>query len=472
MRCYKCHSLLTQSRFCPQCQAPVRLYRKIIASSNVLYNEALKACSERDLTGAVELLNRCLRLNKGHIDARNLLGLVYFELGEMTMAIEEWSISRALRIDGNEAEKYMDDLYEGAGRERIMQMTKKFNTALGYCRNGSYDLAMLQLKNVIGTNPNFVRARLVLALIYASQGDYDKARSECRSVLRIDVDNREAQAYIKEIEQRLEREEDVPRKRQKRESVSYTSGNETIIQPLGNYLSTPVSVMLNLVIGIVIGALVVYFLVVPGIRNSIMNEAEQTVTEANEQASAQQTSVSSLEEEIENLNDRIAAYESADAQDADTIESYQSMIKYLQAVIDEDDDAALEAFEAIDKSLLSGDAKTLYSTIAEEIEEQQLEDYYTDGSAALSSGDYEEAIELLKKAVKIDESYSSGKLLYNLAQAYRLNGDSEKAIKTYQKVIDLGESSSLSTYSQNYIDYLESTSDSEDDEDTEDSTDE
>lgn len=51
--------------------------RKIRLISNSFYNAGLERAKRRDLTGAVEYLKKCLNLNKYHIDARNLLGLIY-----------------------------------------------------------------------------------------------------------------------------------------------------------------------------------------------------------------------------------------------------------------------------------------------------------------------------------------------------------------------------------------------------------
>ena len=56
--------------------------KKIRLVSNSFYNAGLERAKRRDLTGAVQWLQKCLNLNKYHIDARNLLGLIYYEMGE------------------------------------------------------------------------------------------------------------------------------------------------------------------------------------------------------------------------------------------------------------------------------------------------------------------------------------------------------------------------------------------------------
>ena len=52
-------------------------------ASNEYYNDALAKASVRDLSGAIESLKTSLKFNKLNIDARNLLGLIYFEMGEV-----------------------------------------------------------------------------------------------------------------------------------------------------------------------------------------------------------------------------------------------------------------------------------------------------------------------------------------------------------------------------------------------------
>lgn len=58
--------------------------KKIRLAANGFYNVGLERAKIRDLTGAAEALKKCLMLNKYHIDARNLLGLIYYEMGEVS----------------------------------------------------------------------------------------------------------------------------------------------------------------------------------------------------------------------------------------------------------------------------------------------------------------------------------------------------------------------------------------------------
>ena len=66
---------------------------------------------DRDLTGAAESLKTSVMIHKNNIEARNLLGLVYCEMGEVVEALSQWVISKNLQPDNNPAGSYICLLY-------------------------------------------------------------------------------------------------------------------------------------------------------------------------------------------------------------------------------------------------------------------------------------------------------------------------------------------------------------------------
>ena len=111
MKCYACNCRLSPDRdTCPKCGADIRLYRKIIYASNQYYNLGLARAKARDLTGAAECLRTSLQLYKKNISARNLLGLVYYEMGEVSEALVQWVISMNFKEQDNRADYYLDQI--------------------------------------------------------------------------------------------------------------------------------------------------------------------------------------------------------------------------------------------------------------------------------------------------------------------------------------------------------------------------
>ena len=458
MKCYYCGNELGKGDICSYCGANMHYYKKIIASSNLLYNRGLAKAKERDLTGAVESLRRCLRLNKANIDARNLLGLVYYEMGDYPGAISEWAISRTLLTQDNPATPYLYELIGGEKRAAVNELVEKYNQAVVYQQQGSVDLAILQLKKVLAEQPGFLKARQLLGLLYASQGEYNEAKSQLRSAEAIDRKNPRTQWYLKEIGKISKAMGVSNRHHHKEDSVSYQNGNDTVIQPVQKRFASPRAAVYNFVIGMLIGALVVYFLVVPSVRASINSNANKSVTSANEQLAQQKATVDSLKSQIETLNSKVASYESADAESATTTSNYEYMLKAYQDIQDSDLTSAQSALDKVDESILSSDMDTIYQGLVSQAYGDELKSYYQTASSSYQSKSYATAIENYKKIIELDESYNDGAALYYLAASYYQYGDNDNAVTYYKKVMKLFPDSEYATESQKMISTIESSS--------------
>ena len=295
--CYNCGRRLSEHDFCTSCGADVSLYKKVMHVSNMYYNEGLEKAGVRDLSGAVACLRQSLQFNKNNIKARNLLGLVYFEMGEAATALREWVISKNMSPEKNIADEYIDKVRSNSTRlDSINQTAKKYNRALALCNQDSKDLAVIQLRKVLSMNPRFIRAHQLLALLYMEQEEWDRAERELRKCMEIDKNNLQTLRYLKEVEQALMPDEGVKRRR-KEETVRYQSENEIIIQPLnvrepkrGGGFST----VLNMIIGLIIGVAAMYFLVVPAAQSRVRNEEQQTITKISSESDAKTARIQEL----------------------------------------------------------------------------------------------------------------------------------------------------------------------------------
>ena len=61
--------------------------------ANAYYNRGLERAQLQDLSGAAIYLKEALRYDKYCTNARNLLGLIFFEMGETASALVQWVIS-------------------------------------------------------------------------------------------------------------------------------------------------------------------------------------------------------------------------------------------------------------------------------------------------------------------------------------------------------------------------------------------
>jgi len=140
---------------------------KILHQSNYWYNDGLRKAQIRDMSGAITSLRKSLQYNRANIDARNLLGLVYYGRGEVAEGLVEWIISKNLKPKDNLADRFIDEVQKSAKKlEQINQAVKKYNQCLIYCEQQGEDLAIIQLKKVIAAHPTFLKAYQLLALLY------------------------------------------------------------------------------------------------------------------------------------------------------------------------------------------------------------------------------------------------------------------------------------------------------------------
>ena len=150
--------------------------------------------------------------------------------------------------------------------DAVNQTVKKYNQALLYCKQDSRDLAIIQLKKVLSLNPKLVRGHQLLALLYLQEDKLEQAKKTLRSAGKIDANNTITLRYLKEVNARL-REKGSLRKKKEDDLISYQSGNEMIIMPSRFQDYSLGSTLGYLLIGLIVGALGIGFLVVPGIEN-------------------------------------------------------------------------------------------------------------------------------------------------------------------------------------------------------------
>lgn len=466
MFCYHCGAQLSEQHdFCTACGADVYLYKKIMYVSNRFYNEGLEKAGVRDLSGAVTSLRQSLKFNKNNIEARNLLGLVYFETGEVVAAMSEWVISKNLRPERNIADDYIGMLQSNATRlDSINQTIKKYNQAYAYCVQESKDLAVIQLKKVLSLNPKFIRAHQLLALLYMDSEQWDKAQRELKKCIDIDRNNTQTLRYLKEVEMMLQPDESVkqPAKHRKDESVRYQSDNEIIIQPMNmkEQKSGTASTLLNVGIGLIIGLAACYFLVVPARVTDAKNDAQKTITEIGNQSDAKtitiqelQAQVEKLQTENDSLNQSLEGYVGEDGTLVTIDNLLAAAATYLETQNPQETAVSLEAIAAnVNVEETSEAFQKLYKMLLTTIGPELATSYYNDGLAAYRSEDFAAAIEQLSKAVYYDASNMES--LYYLALAYRKNEDRENAIATYQKVIELFPNTQNATNAQRAIEEL------------------
>ena len=426
MICYRCGEDAGFEQVCPGCGADLKIFQKVVSISNAYYNDGYDKACVRNLSGAILSLKKCLKLNKYHTQARNLLGLIYYEMGEYTDAIAEWVISTSLQTDTNEAARYLVEIHRRTELEQIRSITGKYNQAVSYLQQGNRDLAEIQLKKAVSLNPKFVRGHQMLSLLYLETGQLEKCKKQLRMAGRVDTDNTLTLKYLREVNQQL-REKNSGKARKDDDLLMYQNGNEMIIMPKRfreNSLRTNLFYLLG---GLVLGILVVFFLVVPSVRSSLQLENQQQIADTSDRLSTNDKVITDLEEQVASLQEQLDTAQASGTSNAEEITQYQKFLEacsvYYTGSVEEAGNALLE----VETEYLEPQAQETYQDMWNSIYKKYMKSLFESGCKYYNKNKYEKAIAKLLPVVTLDEEYKDGEAAYYLAMSFEKNGDTGSA---------------------------------------------
>lgn len=434
--CPYCSTLLTKKKYCDGCREDMTLYKRAVASSWGYYNSGLAKAKVRDLSGAVADLKKSLELYKNNIQARNLLGLVYYEMGEIVEALSEWVISKNYMPDKNElADYYMKDLQDNPTKlENYNQAIKKYNSALVSANQDSEDLAIIQLKKVVALSPNFLKAMHLLALLYIKTGEKERAHRILIKASKIDVANTTTLRYLAHLGYKNDGPDTV--------AVSYTN-NEPQAQsfnPNDLYKEDKPNVIafVNLIIGIVVGLAVAACLIVPSVKQEAakrytVNNTEYSdlISEKDSKINALTTDIESLQGQLDEANKKLGEIDSQNQNAQNIAVTYESILTAVEHYVNGDYEKAAVSLKKVDvKAFEDETPKKIYNSLKPMI----VEELYNKGHGLYTNHKYEEALNIFKKIYAIDKKNPDA--TYFMARSYDQTGDKENAKKYYQYIID------------------------------------
>jgi len=446
MKCPNCGSNISdKKKRCERCGADLTIYKKINSASNLCYNNGLAKARVRDLSGAIIALRNSLELNKINTDARNLLGLIYYETGDTVAALSEWVISRHLQPTDNDADDYISRVQSNLTKlDDLNQAIKRYNTALKLAKQGSEDLAMIQLKKVTSLNPNFIRAYQLLALLCIKSGDKEKAKKYLIKASKIDISNTTTLRYMREVETPSSLNKDSEGK------SDFDPSSSNSIIPISSYREDKPNIMafVNLVIGVIIGIAVMAFLVVPTLKKNQTADSNSTNSDyISDLAKIEEkdNTIESLQQDNDELkyeNEELQAKVDDIVIPEDSTDSFTGLIEaaelYLaeQSKVESDRDysAVADSLSKIDEKQLTEDSATnLYTTMKTASYPEAAAAYYESGHSLYTDGKYDKALIDLVKAMLFDPTDVSA--IYFTGRTYQRLEDNKNAAIYYNKVI-------------------------------------
>ncbi|MBQ4536344.1 MAG: tetratricopeptide repeat protein, partial [Lachnospiraceae bacterium] len=427
------------------------------------YNKGLERAKVRDLSGAILMLKKSLEINKENTDARNLLGLVYFEMGEVVAALGEWVISQNFQPQDNAASYFVKKVQsDTVAFDGMNQTIKKFNIALGNAKRQDDDLAILQLKRVISQNPRFVRALLLLALVYMKNCEYEKARRCLVRVQKIDVGNVTALRYLEEIRQSTQ-QGGQPVQESNREYEDSSIASQIV--PVNTYREDKPNFVafITFFLGLLIGVAVIYYMAVPNIRKSIVEEYNKKERDYSAVVSAKDVKISSLESDIRILENKIDDLERTLRREEgytlidyepliDLLHDYQKYSELEEPSIEQTEELIIRAENLNMSDMTDLSAVALFNNMVAVLKNRAGVSYLEEGMLLYTGGNQEGALPVFEKAYAYTPN--EPEVLYHLARIYHGLGDLEQAKALYEILIEDHRDSTRCQEAETYLGYV------------------
>lgn len=402
MNCMNCGAFLMDKEldYCPNCGCNVLIQKKVDYLSRQYYNQGLEKASVRDLSGAISCLKQSLIYNKHNIQARNLLGLAYFETGEVVAALSEWVISKNLQPNRNLATEYINKLQANSNKlEAINETIRKYNDALNLCREGHEDMAAIRLKRILTQNPKLIKGYHLLALIQMKEGEYNKARRTLRKAARIDKTNTTTLRFLREIDEQTGVTTKLERQNKKRifrngaAAKRESDGNEgeVVIQTPAYKEQSRISLFFMLATGFAAGLLAFYLLAVPAIRQGIYREANQQIVKYSDAVSSQGAELTKAQSQAQESGDTVEAASKQIEEEKKKSSTYEALLEAYSALQQQNVDEAALKLQNVYADLVPDDLKGIYNTICSSTGTTGIEGSTDgtngDGSSEDNSGD-------------------------------------------------------------------------------------
>lgn len=329
------------------------------------------------------------------------------------------------------------------------QAIKKYNIALEAANQGSYDLAVIQLKKVMSLNPNFLRAAHLLSLLYIQTGDYERARRLLKKVSKIDVSNTVTLRYFAEINAGISEEHTSD---QKRKDIS-----DNPIMPIVKYREDNPNVLawVNWFLGMAVGIAVTFLLIVPTVKTNIRAEYDKNeidyageVSVLNASILSKDNEIKSLTMQLEDTKDEIIRMKTEEF-NPDMYNDFISVVVKYQDYIQNGNQADDDWIQSVAKELSGLNKKVTDSPAASEIYKEMTDQLYPlaseitykIGKTLYDEKKYDEAYAVLSESYVYNPDRDT--ILFQLGLVCQELEQFEEASIYYNQLIDQYSGTSL-----------------------------
>lgn len=358
------------------------------------------------------------------------------------------------------------DIEKFSGNNEISAETldsvKSYNKAIEFLKTGSEDIAMIELKKVVSSNPDFYEAVNLLGLCYAYTNQMDKAEELFGKVVQGENNVLKAADYLNYIITGDSNSSRKPGKYKNKKTVKKpaqaekdaavkTAFNEDevkseylLFKKIGVQLKKPsIAVVLNIFSVIFLVTALIFFFMQS--KDNIKADPGETEADDNIQQTEAYTKLEaenkSLKSQLENANVKLKQIQLG--ADLSQVSSLYGQKKYVEAA---------DKLLGLPVNELNADQKKKYDSIKNDVLLKAANQLTNDGNTLYTNKKYLDAIQKLEKVFTFGDNWTFGdKALYILGKSYVEAGENQKGAEAYQKLIDQYPKSAYIKYAKSRL---------------------
>ncbi len=344
--------------------------------------------------------------------------------------------------------------------DNIIKSIILYNKAIAEIRTKDLDLAIKDLKKALSYNQGFAEAMKLLGLCYVSNKEYKRSEKTFKKLMKYEIYNEIAKAYIKEL--LVENNTSKTLQRIRSVKSSYNSGKKQSI--VRKYLRGKSIIGFSILVIIGTGFIIAYG--VPSMLQTFSPEVETTNKLVNADAKIEEKT----EENEVSTAISYEEYESVQKKLEDTkieLDDYKKKYDVLlllneveKSYQDGNYEKAAQDLLHIKKMRFDDGTKVKFDKLWWDIKTNGLWPIYNHGNRLYKEGKYQEALPKLKIVSEIDPNLDLMPwVTYQIGMCYKETKDNTNALVFFQKVKDNYPKSNFATSSETMINQIRDISD-------------
>lgn len=449
----KAQNANTTGYICKSCNIDMIAFTKSMRVSKILYNKGIAKANQGELTIACDILTQSIQFNKNNHLARNLLGLIYFEIGQVGSALKQWIVSANKVKKDNNANNYIQKLQNNTAMlYSYNDAVLEYNKAYENVTKKNIDVAIKQLKKAINLNPNLVKALNLLTFCYLVQGQREGALKLITHTLELDVTNAIAINYHFTLTGKPPK---ISQTAQKATIISKATKPPSIYHTVEEKLPTYSFISLSHIISFTLGGALIFgllfFFVMPNWVgdmdtqiSSLTSEVLALTTSYNELQSQSQDEISQLNQENRALEIQLQS-----VQHQVNIINQQELIETAQSLVATNQfEEAADILYNIDVSLVQPEDVTSVQNLMNTAFHQAAYSLYNTGLSNYNLGNFEIAIGFFERSLRFaglneQSNFFIDDATYFLARIAQQQGNYDLALTLFNYVITNHPNSNL-----------------------------